>query len=55
MVWLRQVASGTVKRLRLGQAVGPWRLVEANAQQVILQQGQQQWVLQRQCVTGVCP
>jgi len=54
-VWLRQVANGTVKRLRLGQAVGPWRMVGANAQQVTLQQGKQQWVLQRQCVTGVCP
>jgi len=55
LVWLRQVANGTVKRLKLGQAVGPWRLIGANAQQVTLQQGKQQWVLQRQCVTGVCP
>ena len=55
LVWLRQVANGTVQRLKLGQAVGPWRLVGANARQLTLQQGKQQWVLQRQCLTGVCP
>ncbi|HCH33498.1 MAG TPA: hypothetical protein DE045_11190 [Oceanospirillaceae bacterium] len=54
-VWLRQTDSGKVKRLTLGQTVGPWRLIGANAQQVTLQQGKHQRVLQRQCVTGVCP
>lgn len=54
-VWLREGANGKVERLQLGQNVGPWWLADANERQVILQQGEQQRVLRRKCLTGVCP